>query len=1388
MSWTDEEREYLVGADLLCIPDGEGYTDDALGIAIQCTPMHLPETAQGKFSCDVRKWPDAIHGQQFVEIYVLRDFNAPQQPRVLSVCPNTYRVMQTAGWRLAAQRIWHKAFRMKVGEDPDFLYLMAALQHAYKRQNQLDTTRLQDKQAAAFAYLVESLRSSPDLAAASAGMEQVWAKVDELMQHESFRKAGTFSLEDDPDFDSVEMLEASIRAISGHGKEKALDSAIPPVAGMLANFYAIMAQRPASDDELRTTVAPDPVDVAEHKLAAILAIPSFAHFVGCGVHVDVPLQVVATEIGPEGFIAARLRPAGENPPAAKVEDLVWTAYILGEDGGDIVFQPRIKSATKLPTPDYVGEYVNLHQQLATGPRYVVTDLSPEGTLINELFARQHSMYTSENPRPADSLKDHTKRRGLAVMDLLTKPGAQEEYRFLNATSEPYFLDNLVAGVRPDIKRQGEEYHCPTTRSIRCVDDDFPEQWYGDDFVRNYLLYRDHAWTQRTTIKRALDSGLEIKELQDALFVFDGEPLGLTRSYGWDEEDEYEGQDDVDDALRAKTTETISDDQTISPMEPGKGLALDFVISPDLGERLSDDERKMLRWPTLREKEGYRIGCRVAYVNGGGPGRDYAKVRAAYAAVIPTIGSITGDYYVFNPMLPEPPRVVLHEFDELVGKDRLKEPGTNATTIVLARDDKQARIILPAVFDGESAIKQRQFDADTFIGNPAGQFGRDLQLAKDGVSLPEARYRGLYYVEGNKAKPISGQGQTITIGEESDMLKPHRQSLGAVAKFTNVSPGQSRYFVDANWPGFAVQLGAKGRLINGALFWTGKTPKDATPSVVQVERTGRNEQLTIETNKLISLGNSSGHKALRGVKLRVPRGRKFDLLLRPTDAEFKPYARPGTDHNRAAALTIVSPIVKPEAPSPNGKGSTITGRYTAKEKMAQIQDAAPSEYGGSTAVFAGDLEVDARGSGRIWLTATWADWSVGGWYIGRDNNKREFLTANTISMPVGNFDADFNDNALQKKIISLTAVENDGGCKGITFPFVEGLSRYVTLTVTAESHFAEYFPEEKPEDLRSSQTFSIALPCTKRGPPLQIATHEPYFVWEMIDFVKRRRAEGRRSTKERIYLEGDLWATGEGEQVGVILGRDDQATRYGTAEGLDMYVSQSGVDPHLMHGEQPSRISLADFPEGTTVIEQVALALTEDQDKAQEGLQKPVLVDIVPFDIQLENGRLFVEIDLSKIARRAHRPVAHLGLVRFQSNSINARMASKDGDQRVLDLRASTPIRRDIKLLPQLHFRWECAGSTCKVWLRGTMASIENVSLTRYHWNTGEEHARAGWWDAGSTVEADTPTEPDKVSFTVRRIDEESMLRIEVVETHKDCEGNKNETPVFSVELFPLERD
>lgn len=1377
MSGTKEELEYLVGADLLCIPDGTGYKDGNLGISILCSPLYLPTvpTDPSVFACDVRNWPNAIHGQQDVEIYVLKDLSAPQQMCVLLGQPNTYRMMQHEPWRQAAQKIWHKAFRADIGQDPEFSHLINALKRANNQKKQPDNTQVQSKLTAMFAYLVEALRNSHNsLTATNLAMEKVWSQVDTRMQTEAFREnIRTSNLGDSPDIKAIQELQANIDLVAGRSNGVLSDDAVNTVADMLVNFYAIMAQRPVTKDrdELHTSDKVDPLDLAEKKLAAILAIPSFAHFLGCGVHVDVSRNELESKIGQEGYVAVRFRPPGDNPLPAKVEDLVWTAFSLDSNSGDLVFQPRIRPPTTLMQPDYVREYVNLQQQLDNGPRYVLSDISPEGTLLHEFFARRHSMYTANNPRPADSLKDQTKRRGLAVMDMLSVAGAQEEYSFLTNGNTPYFLNDLVAGVRPDILREGDEFYCPTARSIRCRDADFPADWYDHDFVRKFLLYRDHAWTQKSAIRREIESGLERKELHDALFVFDGEPLGMTRS--------EESEDDKGDT-------------TVTPMRPGEGLALDFEIAPDFGEWLPEGNRKMLRWPTLREGNRYRIGCRVAYANGGGPGRDYGKVRADYAALKPTIGGINDDFYLFNPMQPEPPRVLLHEFDDVIDKDGQVEKGINATTVVLADSRRQERIILPAIFDGESAIKQGQFDGGSFSDNPTGQFGSVIQLAKDGVTLPEARYRGLYYVEGNKAKPVSGNGPTITIGEESERLKRHRQSLGAVAKFTDVSPRRNRYFVDANWPGFAVQLSDKGDIIGGRKFWTEQIPKDAKPSVVQVARIERSEQLTFESDRLIRIGDVSDSISLRGVKLKVPRGRKFDLLLRPADAQLKPYARPDTN----AKITIVSPIVKPEAPSKNGDGSKIYGIYTVKETMNELQNvlglhfnASLSEYGGSTAVFAGTLEVDARASGHIWLTATWTDWRVGGWYIERDKNKRERLTANTLSMPVANFDAEFTDGTDQKKTIDLTKVVNDSGSKGITFPFDEGLSRHITLTVTVESYFAEYFPDKRknhPDDLCSSQTFKIALPCTKRGPPLKIDTHAPHLDWEVIKFKERWYSEERRNTKERIYLEGDLWATGEGEQVGVILGRADQ--NYSVL-GEGVYISQSGVDPYLMNGDQPPRISIKDLPVGTKVVERVALVLNEDPSTAREGLEKPVLVDIVPLEIQLEKGRLFVELDLSLLAQKAHRPVAHLGLVRFQSNSIYKTLTDEYGKQRVLDLRASTPIRRDIKLLPQRHFGWERQQNSCMVWLKGAMVSAKNVSLTIYKWNEGDEHSRAGWWDAGESVKANpSDSEPEKISFTINKLDDETMLLLEEIETHIDHEKTQTETLVFSASFFPLEND
>ena len=189
------------------------------------------------------------------------------------------------------------------------------------------------------------------------------------------------------------------------------------------------------------------------------------------------------------------------------------------------------------------------------------------------------------------------------------------------------------------------------------------------------------------------------EKRGALFIFLGEPIGLDR-----------------DELQASNRH-----RTVSQIKVCEGLALKIIFGPDSIERLSQDCHikpecaDQLNWPTLREGSVYRVGCRITYLNGAGPGRDYMEVREAYQQGAPTLGTSASQAFPFEAAQIEPPRVCLHQFDKVVQRDRKKFPGSNAHTVVLAHDDKQYRVVLPPSIAWDSAEQQGQFDG---VNNPA----------------------------------------------------------------------------------------------------------------------------------------------------------------------------------------------------------------------------------------------------------------------------------------------------------------------------------------------------------------------------------------------------------------------------------------------------------------------------------------------------------------------------------------------------------------------------------------------------------------------------------------------------------------------------------------------
>ena len=1398
MSAPDTMQTLPVGADMLCVPDNTGTDAAKLGLSIQCSPMWIgsDEDAIGdRFTTELATWPSGIHSQQAVEVFVTANMGGAPVAQLANTSCVTHGVMKDE-WRKKADILWAKAFRYEKDQPADFEPLWLQLEARAKEVAALSDVPLRDRQAAMMVDFIEQLRAAGNDKALGPRMADLWVEIDKLVESGiEGNVASTFVAGSAPDYDRTERLQKAINAFVSTDRASLDTDERDEIVVMFSEFLAQFSQSVDKGDENdeEEEPCPTPQESAEIKLNAILDVPSLAHFFGCGIYVDLDRAEIIAAAGQQGFIAARFAPPSGSADLPAKDALVWTAYAIDLQDELQRFVPRAQAAAG-NNSDYFGEFLNLHQMQRgqQGLRYRLSQVSPEASVLGEVVARQIAKSHGRKRDPMAMVND-ARRRGIALWDKFATQAEQAaEARFAQQDNVNYLAD-LVKGVRPDIQANGGAMYCPTTRSIRCEDPEFPQDFYRDNFVRQFLLYRDHGFTRDSIISQGESRAAD---KHGALFIFLGEPIGL-------------GRDEEAASNRHRT---------VSTMEACRGLALKIEFGPDSPERLGDacradkDCADQLKWPTLREGSAYIVGCRLAYVNGAGPGRDYMAVRKAYASGVPTLGSSEMQAFPFEAVQVEPPRVLLHQFDKVLLRDRRLFPGSSANSVVLAHEDNQFRVVMPPAFSWDQAEQQGQFD-DINDPSDVAAFGDRLLLDVDGFSLPEARYRGLYFVDGDTATQAVGGNRKYEIGKETGTWVDERQSLGPVAHFTPNSSGEQMYFVDHNAVGFTVAASAEQR--TSVTYRDGLTPVPRVLAIRQVARTV--SDVVVKEARKIDIEPGSNGTRLDGATIHIPAGRKIDV-------ELIPVTKTAQNTLRKTILTIISPIRKPAAPS-DGKPNGVSARYVDAPDpqtldLNLLREAAPDRGKpmATVALFEGKLEVDARATGKLILDVAWEDWSAQGWYpdcvkklrdgtCAPDNTAYRFATMRPSS-PLATIHAEFADGSDQRKSINLANCTVDNGQRKVTLPFNEGLARAIDLTVTAESVFASYYPGADAADTTSSVTLRVDLACTFRGKQLQIASDDPILKWETLSWDRvyniKGHFEGKRGEKRRIYLEGELFVTGIGECVGVIVPRSQQMKRMAGHEGFAKFVSESGIDPYFEAGKQPAMLT-PDMLGGHSGVERdVVIVINDDQEKAEEGLFDPFTSDVVLFDYRLdEEMRPYIEIDVSALAEQAHRPVLHLGLVRFQPNALNRKESG--GQNRRIDLRASKPIRKDVKLLPARHYRWDYDRGNLDVWLKGEMVDPANVVLHRYAWAwTGDSSQREWCWELVDTLPCTAPPQDGKVVFRAKDLsyrdisqhelrdrlpdDFRTLFRIEENETYTDIEskGSKSISTFFAT-IYPYDK-
>lgn len=233
--------------------------------------------------------------------------------------------------------------------------------------------------------------------------------------------------------------------------------------------------------------------------------------------------------------------------------------------------------------------------------------------------------------------------------------------------------------------------------------------------------------------------------------------------------------------------------------------------------------------------------------------------------------------------------------------------------------------------------------------------------------------------------------------------------------------------------------------------------------------------------------------------------------------------------------------------------------------------------------------------------------------------------------------DFNPDNSQKvdfaPVKTININREDKSLPHIQHEFGDTRHRKITYTLTAVSRFRQFFEDDDDKAFIERTDILVNVPSSARpSPPLVLSTR-PAFVWEDEegpDFLLYRRRLGGYL---RIELKGPWYETGDGEQLAVLVSKDNNPKN----EVLP-FITQVGSDPIQAQG--PERWPTAeDFPLKSGAPREVYLKEVDDT------------VIAVPHKPWYKDGRWFVDIAIPAFVKDSYCPFVRLAVARYQPETI-----------------------------------------------------------------------------------------------------------------------------------------
>jgi len=311
------------------------------------------------------------------------------------------------------------------------------------------------------------------------------------------------------------------------------------------------------------------------------------------------------------------------------------------------------------------------------------------------------------------------------------------------------------------------------------------------------------------------------------------------------------------------------------------------------------------------------------------------------------------------------------------------------------------------------------------------------------------------------------------------------------------------------------------------------------------------------------------------------------IVRLVHAVDKPLRTPKFLQASRGAADIHAVVVRGVAGPGATAAQTQWAAYIAAARCQSIDQLDwPSQEQGVTAFFVGSVDFDRTTTGRLRCDASWLEY-------GTDTVKRDVDGVAWVKAPAKGGGTLFSVDeipfagALRGAVLNL--LKDDAGApRSLFFAFKDGRARAVSLQLVATSRFTDYFAAtpggcDNAGPGLDNPAAKIWVPCTFRPPAPNIDRVMPLFRWHVHRDRWDRKVTFTRTSSLRIYLKSDWWASGEGEQLGLICATNDQALNSPFAGG----VSRWGVDPTHISGGVSNALSW----------EQVSDPASQDDDRA-----------------------------------------------------------------------------------------------------------------------------------------------------------------------------------------------